>query len=88
MEFAFTAHIFKEGDAYVAYAPALDLSSCGDTDEAARRNIRDAVRGFLAASEKMGTLAEILEEAGYRRQGESWQAPEFVSVDRLTMNVA
>ncbi len=88
MEFAFTAHVFKEGDTYVAYAQALDVSSCGETGEEARRNIRDAVRGFLAASARMGTLDEILEESGYRREGENWQAPELVSVDRLTMNVA
>ena len=87
-EFFFTTHIFKEGETYVAYALALDVSSCGATDEEARRNIRDAVRGFLAASAKMGTMNEILEEAGYRQDGESWQAPEFVSVDRLAVSVA
>jgi predicted RNase H-like HicB family nuclease len=53
-----------EGKTYVAYLPELDLSSCGATDEEARRNIRDAVRGFLETSAEMGTLAEILEEAG------------------------
>ena len=64
-DFSFDTHIFKEGDTYVAYVPALDVSSCGATDEEARRNIRDAVRGFLAASAEMGTLDEILREAGY-----------------------
>jgi hypothetical protein len=44
--------------------PALDVSSCGATDDEARHNIRDAVRGFLAASAEMGTLSDILEEAG------------------------
>jgi predicted RNase H-like HicB family nuclease len=86
-DFSFDTHIFKEGDAYVAYVPALDVSSCGATDEEARRNIRDAVRGFLAASADMGTLDEILREAGYHREGEAWHAPEFVSVDRLTMSI-
>lgn len=86
-DFSFTAHLFKEGETYVAYVPALDVSSCGATDDEARQHIRDAERGFLAASEKLGTLNEILEEAGYRQQGETWQAPEFVSVDRLTMSL-
>ena len=72
---------------YVAYAPALDVSSCGATDEEARKNIRDAVRGFLAASADIGTLDEILQEAGYEREGEQWRAPEFVAVDRLTMSL-
>jgi predicted RNase H-like HicB family nuclease len=86
-DFSFDTHLFKEGDAYVAYVPALDLSSCGATDEEARRNIRDAVRGFLATSADLGTLDEILNEAGYKPEGEGWRAPEFVSVDRLTMSM-
>jgi predicted RNase H-like HicB family nuclease len=47
-EFSFDVHIFKEGDTYIAYVPTLDVSS-GATGEEARRNIRDAVRGFLLA---------------------------------------
>jgi predicted RNase H-like HicB family nuclease len=86
-DFSFDTHIFKEGDTYVAYVPALDVSSCGATSEDARRNIRDAVRGFLAATADMGTLDEILKEAGYEPEGEGWRAPELVSVDRLTMNL-
>ncbi len=75
------------GSTYVAYVPALDVSSCGATDEEARRNIRDAVRGFLAASADMGALAEILEEAGYRQDGDGWRAPEFVSTDHLSTSI-
>ncbi len=86
-DISFTVHIFKEGKTYVAYVPELDLSSCGASDEEARKNIRDAVRGFLETSAEMGTLAEVLEEAGYERHGETWRAPEFVSLDRFTMSV-
>ena len=86
-DFSFDTHIFKEGDTYVAHVPALDLSSCGATDEEARRNIRDAVRGFLGASADTGTLDEILREAGYQQDGDNWRAPEFVSIDRLTMSI-
>ena len=86
-DISFTVHMFKEGKMYVAYVPELDVSSCGATDEEARKNIRDAVRGFVETSEEMGTLAEILEEAGYERTGDKWRAPEFVSLDRLTLSV-
>ena len=86
-EISFTVHTFKERKTFVAYVPELDLSSCGATDEEARRNIRDAVQGFLETSAEMGTLGEILEEAGYEREGDTWRAPEFVSLDRLTMSV-
>ena len=86
-DFSFVTHIFKEGGTYVAHVPALDRSSCGATDEEARTNIRDAVRGFLATSADMGTLKEILEEAGYEHESDGWRPPEFVSVDQLTMSI-
>ena len=86
-DISFTVHTFKEGQTFVAYVPELDVSSCVATDEEARRNIRDAVRGFLETSAEMGTLSEILEEAGYGHDGETWRAPEFVSLDRLTLSV-
>jgi hypothetical protein len=35
----------------------------------------------------MGTLDQILEEAGYERKGESWKAPEFIALDRITASV-
>jgi len=86
-DIAYTVHTFREGGAYVAYVPELDLSSCGTTNDEARRNIRDAVRGFLETSADMGTLDEILSEAGYERKGTSWEAPEFVALDRERVSV-
>ena len=87
-DISYTVHTFKEGSTYVAYVPELDLSSCGSTNEEARKNIRDAVQGFLQTSAEMGTLQDILEEAGYVREGNSWRAPEFVSLDRAVANIA
>jgi predicted RNase H-like HicB family nuclease len=83
----FTVHIFREGDAYVAHAPELDVSSCGATETEARRNIRDAVQGFLETSGDMGTLNEVLEESGYRLEEGEWHAPEFVALDHLSVGV-
>jgi predicted RNase H-like HicB family nuclease len=86
-DIAYTVHTFKEGGTYVAYVPELDLSSCGATNDEARKNIRDAVQGFLETSAEMGSLDWVLEEAGYRRKDGSWEAPEFVALDRETASV-
>lgn len=87
-DISFTVHLFKEDGVFVAHAQELDVSSSGDTVEEARRNIKEAVEGFLKAAEEMGTLHEILEEAGYRLEAEHWVAPEFVSTDRLTVSLS
>jgi predicted RNase H-like HicB family nuclease len=64
MEIEFTAQIFREGRTYVAHTPELDVSSCGGTKDRALRNLNEAVRLFLEEAEKMGTLDQILQEAG------------------------
>jgi predicted RNase H-like HicB family nuclease len=57
--------VFQEGKAYVAYCPELDLSSCGDNVDDARANLKTAVRLFIEETDKLGTLDQVLQEAGY-----------------------
>lgn len=66
MDLRFTVRILREGGAFIAYVPELDVSTCGDNEAEARRNIAEAVRGFLETAQEQGTLNEILQEAGVR----------------------
>ena len=86
-DISFTVHLFKEGEVYVAYVPELDVSSCGDTPEEARKNIQEAAQAFLETNQEMGNLNQVLEEAGYELEGETWRAPEFVSLDHLSLSL-
>jgi predicted RNase H-like HicB family nuclease len=61
MDFGFTVRILREGSTFVAHVPELDVSSCGDTEADARRNIVDAVQGFLETAKDQGTLNDILQ---------------------------
>lgn len=83
MEIQFTTRVFKEGRTYVAHALELDVSSCGGTKEKAVKNLKEAVRLFLEEAEKMGSLKQILREAGYSKSGEL--GPKFISVQRVTL---
>ena len=85
MEIQFTCRIFKEGRSYVAQALELDLSSCGGSKEKALKNLKEAVRLFLEEAEKMGTLEQILEEAGYGKSKQKLAKPNFISVQRVTL---
>lgn len=42
-----TGVIHREGDGYVALCPELDIASQGDTIEAARDNLREALELFF-----------------------------------------
>ena len=86
-QLTFTVQVFKEGKTFVAYNPELDVSSCGGTIERARRNLSQAVRGFLLSANKHGTLAGILEEAGYVLKKRRGYDPELVVLDRFSMTV-
>lgn len=73
-EIQLNASIWKEGDTHIAYNPQLDISSCGDTPEEAQLHLREAVSAFIEEAHSMGTLPQILEEAGFRGEAE-WKAP-------------
>jgi predicted RNase H-like HicB family nuclease len=47
MRYSLTAVLRREGDWYVAHCPELDIASQGDSLEEAKRNLREAVEGFL-----------------------------------------
>jgi predicted RNase H-like HicB family nuclease len=74
---------FEEGDVIVAHCVPLDVSSCGQDMEEARRNVREAIELFLETCEDIGTLNEVLEESGFVRDGERWIPPAVLQVDSL-----
>ena len=45
-----TALIEREGDGYVSLCPQLDIASQGDTVEAARDNLREALELFFESA--------------------------------------
>jgi predicted RNase H-like HicB family nuclease len=85
MDIEFTTQIFKEGRLFVAYTRELDVSSCGGTQKKAVHNLKEAVRLYLEEAEKMGTLDQILGEAGYLKRKSKLQGPKFITTQRLSM---
>lgn len=85
MQIQFTIQVFKEARLYVAYAPELDVSSCGPTEAKAKHNLREAVRLFLEEAEKLGTLNQILDEAGYVKRKGMLVGPKFITVQQATL---
>lgn len=85
MDIQITTRIFKEGRTFVAHALELDVSSCGGSKDKALKNLKEAVRLFLEEAGEMGTLDQILEEAGYSKNKENLASPKFISVQRVKL---
>ena len=75
--------VFREDDVYVALCPDLDVSSFGDTPEEAKLSLHEALEGFMEECEALGSLEEVLEEAGFSRRNGSWLARQPIATELL-----
>ena len=73
--------IFREGDLYVGVCPDLDVSSFGETVAGAKESLREALEAFVEECEAMGTLTEVLEEAGFTREDGYWLPRQPVAAE-------
>ena len=72
----------KEGNKYVVYSPALDLSTCSEDVEDAKRRFSEAVEIFFEEIGKDGTAVEVLKELGWEKDGESLKPPTIFQEDQ------
>jgi predicted RNase H-like HicB family nuclease len=82
MRIDYTVQVWREDNQYIAHAMPLDVASSGDSPEAARQAVDEAVRLFLATASDHGTLNEVLQDAGYRRAARSWRGPAWLGVEQ------
>lgn len=69
----------KEGRKFVAYTPVLELATCADTLDDAKKRFGEALEIFFEELVNMGTLEEVLAECGWRkisRPRARWVPPE------------
>lgn len=67
MEAKIPIFFFQEGDKFIAYSPAFDISTYGGNEEEAKRRFGEAIAIFLKECAAMGTLEEVLEECGWQK---------------------
>ena len=82
MQIEYTVQIWKEGEKFVAHAMPLDVMSAGQTPDEARKALDEAVHLFLLTAEEMGTISEVLEDAGYRAEQGNWIGPSWVAWEK------
>lgn len=65
MRIKLTEELWREGNMYVSYCPELDIASCGESVEQAKKNLKEAILINLEEAQKLGTLSTLLQEAGF-----------------------
>ena len=70
----------QSGSTYQAVCPELIMIALGDSPEAAREALRSQVSMYLEDCDELGTLDEVLIEAGFYYDGQAWMSNEVVPV--------
>jgi predicted RNase H-like HicB family nuclease len=65
MKLKLTEELWKEGNMYVSYCPELDIASCGESVDQAKRNLKEVILINLEEARKLGTLDSLLKDAGF-----------------------
>ena len=71
--------IFKEAKYYVAYSPALDLSTSAKTFSKVKERFSEIVAIFIEELVKKGTIDEVLESHGWKKEKEKYLPPVMIS---------
>jgi len=80
---------FEENDKIIAYSPALDISTCGNTQLEAERRFTEAAAIFLQELKAMGTEGEVLAECGWVKVSatDPWSPPIYKACGEKLVSV-
>jgi hypothetical protein len=79
LELKLSVSIIREGKKFIAYTPALDLSTSGRSYEEVKKRFNEIVNIFFEELIKKGTLEEVLYNLGWKRIKAEWTPPMVIS---------
>jgi len=87
LELNLPVSIIKEGKSYIAYTPALDLSTSGSSYEEAKKRFLEIVNIFFEEILKKGTMENVLTGLGWKKVRTKWNPPIVVSQESQNIKV-
>lgn len=85
-----TVNFLREGNKFIAYSPALDISTCGNSFEEAKKNFEELVTIFVDELVRMGTLESVLTECGWKRASRPkphWVPPVYIATTQEEVQI-
>jgi len=71
----------RENNQITAHFPILDIATCGDNFDEAKKNFVELIKIFFEELCKMGTLEDVLLENGWKKiktKPTRWEPPEII----------
>ncbi len=78
----------KEKTRFVAYSPAIDLSTSGKTFKEVKERFTEAATLFFEEIHKKGTMDGALADLGWEKHNKEWRPPIVVSQEPETISVS
>ena len=87
LSFSLPVVITKQGKHFVAYTPALDISTSGKTERDAKVKFGELARLFLEEIIGAGTVKDVLSELGWTKVERKWTPPRVVSANSIGLEI-
>ena len=80
--------ITKQNKHFVAYTPALDLSTSGKTEKEVLIRFEEVAQIFLEEIIEKGTANSVLGELGWKKAQNKWSPPKVVSSQSIGLKIS
>lgn len=87
VEYKLSVIITKQGKRFVAYTPALDISTSGKSVKDVKKKFGEIASIFLEEIFLAGSGDEVLAELGWKRIQKQWTPPRVVSESSIGFRV-
>ena len=79
--------ISKQNKRFVAYTPALDISTSGKSEKEAKSRFVELANVFLEEIIVAKTADDVLSELGWKKVQKKWSPPQIVSSQSIGLRI-
>ena len=79
--------ITKQNSSFVAYSPALDISTSGHSLKKVKQRFVELSGIFIEEILEAGTINEVLSELGWKKVQKVWNPPQVVANDSVGIQI-
>lgn len=87
MQVTLQVSIIRQGKQYIAYSPALDLSTSGKNIREAHGRFSELIDIFFEEIIEKNTIDVVLRDLGWVKIKKHWEPPQIISQKSLDVSV-